>query len=92
MEFPLKAGPITFFKLSLLPKGYVMLIASGEALPTEMVVRGNPLWVRLDQEVFYLVKTIIEEGIEHHYTMAYGDIKEALVKLCCWLDIRPILV
>lgn len=92
VEFPLKAGRITFFKLSLLPQGYAILIASGEALPTEMVVRGNPLLVRFNQEVFHLVKTIIEEGIEHHYTMAYGDIKEALLKLCHWLDIRPILV
>lgn len=53
---------------------------------------ANSLLVRFDQEAFHLIKTIIEEGIEHHYAMAYGDIKEALVKFCQWLDIRPILV
>ncbi len=91
-EFPLKPGRITLAKLDETGTGYRMLIASGTALDTEQIIRGNPLRVRFDGKVEALIGTIMKKGFEHHYSMVHADIKKELVAFCEWLNIETVVV
>jgi len=91
-EFPLKSGRVTLAKLDESRDGYRMLIASGTALDTGQIVRGNPLRVRLDGKVETLINTVMKQGFEHHYSVVHADIKNELVAFCEWLDIETVVI
>ncbi len=93
-EFPLKPGRITLARLSETRDGsrYRMLIATGTGLDTEMFVRGNPLKVKFDAGCDKLREVVFNNGFEHHFSMAYGDISAELLEYCRVMDIEPVLV
>ena len=91
-EFPLKSGRVTLAKLDETRNGYRMLIASGTALDTEQIIRGNPLRVRFDGKVEALINTIMQKGFEHHYAVVHADIKNELIAFCEWLNIEAIVI
>lgn len=68
-----------------------MLIAPGSAIDTEPFLRGNPLTIRFDDSVPKLIRTILREGFEHHYSVIHADVKEELLQLCEWMKIRPVV-
>jgi hypothetical protein len=68
-----------------------MFICGGEALKTEMVVRGNPSEVKLDSNVREVLGKIVTEGFEHHYAVVYADVKEELIELCNRLKIEAVV-
>jgi L-fucose isomerase-like protein len=37
-----------------------------------------------------IAKTLIEEGIEHHFALIYGDIKKELELFAKWLNLELI--
>ena len=82
-EFPLKPGRVTFARLGETRDGsdFRLLIATGEGLDTDLFVRGNPLNVRFDAGCDALRKEILDNGWEHHFSMAYGDLTEELLAL-----------
>lgn len=92
VEFPLKPGRVTLAKLTRPIAGkYSMLIATGDVLQVSPRTRGNPANIRLDVSVEKFVSAMVENGVEHHIIMAYGDVAEELTMLCDFLDIRPII-
>ena len=91
-EFSLKQGKVTIAKLDQDKDGHFrMLLASGTALDTEPFIRGNPLNIRLHQPVNKLIDLIMKKGLEHHYTLIYGDVKEELLQFCEWMDIELLM-
>jgi L-fucose isomerase-like protein len=90
-EFPIKPGYVTIARLSTLKNNYRMFISGGEALKTKMVMRGNPLEIKLDNNMWEVLGKITAEGIEHHYAIVHEDVKEELVDLCKRLKIETIL-
>jgi len=89
IEFPLRQGRVTFCRLGPLDDGYRLLIVTGEAVPTGMLLRGNNILVRTDLPVRQVVQRIIERGIEHHYALTYGDLRLDLLELCFWAGLHP---
>lgn len=92
IEFPLKTGRVTIARLGITEGKYRIFITTGEALPTEMILRGNPSIVKMDVSVKELLKAIVDNGIEHHYAIVYGDHKHDLVELCQLLNIDTIII
>lgn len=91
-DFSLKAGRVTLAKLDQDVDGnYRMLIAPGSAIDTEPFLRGNPLTIRFDDSVPKLIRTILREGFEHHYSVIHADVKVELLQLCEWMKIRPVV-
>lgn len=82
-EFPLKPGRVTFARLGETRDGsdFRLLIATGEGLDTDLFVRGNPLKIRFDAGCDALRKELLDNGWEHHFSMAYGDLTEELLAL-----------
>jgi L-fucose isomerase-like protein len=67
-----------------------LLTISAEALPTGQILKGNPVNVRFKRKAMEIAKTLIEEGIEHHFALIYGDIKKELELFAKWLNLELI--
>jgi L-fucose isomerase-like protein len=89
LEFPLRQGRVTISRLGPVEEGYRLLIITGDAQETDMVLRGNNLWVKTDLPVRQMIERIIERGVEHHYAMVYGDLRKDLIELCKWANLQP---
>lgn len=93
-EFPLKPGRVTLARLGEKRDGdgFRMLIATGEAVDTDLFVRGNPLKIKFDAGCDKLRETVINQGWEHHYALCYGDLVPELLDLCRCMDIEAVVV
>ncbi len=89
-EFPLKAGRVTMLRLGETREQgkYRIFAASGTALDTDQILRGNPLKVKFDRNVSEMLETVIDNGVEHHYVVVHGDIMEKLRLFARWMNIE----
>jgi len=88
LEFAMRPGRMTISRLGPIGEDYRLLILTGEAVSTPMLLRGNNMLVRTDLPVRQVVDRIIERGIEHHYSATYGDLRKDLVEFCKWTGIH----
>lgn len=88
LEFAMRAGRMTISRLGPIGENYRLLILTGEAVSTPMLLRGNNMLVRTDLPVRQVIDRIIERGIEHHYSATYGDLRKDLVEFCKWVGIN----
>jgi L-fucose isomerase-like protein len=73
-NFPLRAGPVTILRLGLSAGVHRLFLTRGEALAGENRFKGNSVDVRLAGDPAATVRTLIEEGFEHHTVLAWADI------------------
>ena len=72
-EFPLKPGRITITRLSQ-SKGRPRLVIGGaEMIKAPKSYGGTSGVARFDRGGQAVLDTVMGEGLEHHYTFAYGD-------------------
>jgi L-fucose isomerase-like protein len=88
LEFVLRSGRITVTRLGPIEEAYRLFILTGDAVQTPMLLRGNNLLVKTDIPVRQVIERIIERGIEHHYSVTYGDLRKDLVEFCVWTGIQ----
>jgi len=88
--FTLKPGRITIARLGNDGHTYRLFVTTGEAVSTEMLVKGVLMKVHFDAPLPKLLDLIMENGIEHHYCVMYGDHREALLAFAAWKRI-PVL-
>lgn len=89
-EFPLEAGPITVLRISegRDKNAFRLMTISGEGIKTEQLLKGNPLKVKFRRSAAEITETLIENGFEHHYVMAFGDIAKELKFFAALLDLE----
>jgi len=86
--FALKPGRLTVLRFGDDGRGNLRCIAaSGEALETEMTIRGTVSRVRFDGSAGKLLDELLSNGWEHHLALAYGEIIPDLELLCRALNI-----
>jgi L-fucose isomerase-like protein len=90
VEFPLKPGNITFARIGEIKGQYKMVVYTGNAVKSDMFVRGNPAKIILNKNPEYIVNGLIENSSEHHQIAVHGEISEELKIFCEFLDIRHI--
>jgi L-fucose isomerase-like protein len=90
VEFPLKPGSISFARIGEIKGQYKMVVYTGNAVKSDMFVRGNPARIILDKNPEYIVNGLIENASEHHQIAVHGEISEELKVLCEFLDIHHI--
>ena len=76
--FPSKPGPVTLLNLTRWREGYRLVLMEGDAVPTEMVFRGNPLRVRFPCPTNRIIDWIFSEGIGHHWMACYGHVSDPI--------------
>ena len=87
VEFPVKPGRITFARVHEIKSNYRMVVYTGEALKTNMFVRGNPMKVLLDKDPENIVNGLIQSGSPHHQIAVHGDVKDQIRLFCEFLDL-----
>lgn len=82
MEFPLKPGRVTIARLSESKgAGYRLVVGRGEMLARPNSFSGTSGVCRLDRPVNEVLDVIMDEGLEHHYAVTYGDYLASLLAL-----------
>jgi L-fucose isomerase-like protein len=90
-QFQVRSGPVTFCRLAENRGDWKMLIARGEAVPSDEVLAGTWSWVRVaDHDRLY--RTLVENGFIHHASMIHEDQTKVLELACKFLDIEPVIV
>lgn len=88
MEFGLKPGVVTMFRLSYSKyDGYRLLILRGQALDTPQRFNGTSVEVELETEINNTLYSLMKQGFEPHYALVYSDVVEELVELGRQLNI-----
>ena len=60
-------------------------------VPSDEELAGTWGWVEVrDHQKLY--RTLVEEGFVHHASMIHGDQTQALLQVCKFLDIQPVVV
>jgi L-fucose isomerase-like protein len=77
-QFPIKPGRVTLARLSRARNETKLMIAGAEVIRAPMAFTGCSGTVRFDRPAAEVGRTIMEEGLEHHFALAYGDHKTAL--------------
>ncbi|WP_311775147.1 hypothetical protein [Alkalihalobacillus sp. TS-13] len=91
MEFGLKPGRVTLFRVGYTPEGYRLLVMRGNALDTPQRFNGTSVEVQLETDVNKTLYQIMEEGFEPHYALVYDDVAEELVELGRQLGLETIV-
>lgn len=91
MEFGLKPGGVTIFRVGYTPDGYRLLIMRGTALDTPKRFNGTSVEVQFETDITQTVSELIEGGMEPHYAIVYADITDELVMLGHQLGLETIL-
>lgn len=76
--FPLKPGRITIARLSQSRGRHRLVVGGGEMLDAPLPFDGTAGVVRFDVSTDRLLDTIVDEGLEHHYGIVYGDHRSSL--------------
>ena len=78
MEFALKPGRITLFRLSQAHGRAQAVVATGEMTDAPMAFTGTSGTVRFDRGADAVLRDVMASGLEHHMALAYGDHATAL--------------
>lgn len=89
-QFPLKPGRVTLARVSQARNHQKLMLAGAEVLRAPMAFTGTSGVVRFDRPVDELLDTVMREGLEHHYGLAYGDHRPALRAIAARMEL-PVL-
>ena len=89
-EFTLKPGPVTIARLTESSNKYRLVISHGEIIRAPKSFSGTSGLLKFDRPAREVLDKILAEGLEHHISITYGDITEALETFAQLLNI-PIL-
>ena len=90
MEFPLKPGRVTVARLSEATSHYRLVVGGGEMLQAAPSFSGTSGVLRFDRPAAEVLDTILNEGLEHHLSLTYGNHVLALLALAEMLEL-PVL-
>ena len=77
-QFPLKPGRITIMRISQARNEPKMTLAGAEVVRAPMAFTGTSGVVVFDRPATDVADTIVREGLEHHYAIAYGEHRPVL--------------
>ena len=77
-QFSIKPGRITLARVSRARNRDKLMIATADVVRAPMAFSGCSGTIRFAKPAAQVAQTIMEEGLEHHFALAYGDHKPAL--------------
>ncbi len=82
-EFPLKPGRVTIARLHRTARdngtaGYQLVIGGGEMVRAPKSFTGTSGVIRFDRPAPEVFDTIMRAGLEHHFSITYGDYRDEL--------------
>jgi L-fucose isomerase-like protein len=89
-QFPIKPGRITLARLSRSRNQLKLVIAGAEVVRRPMAFTGCSGTVKFDKPAAEVSTRILDEALEHHFALAYGDHRDALRALAARWNV-PVL-
>lgn len=86
-EFALKPGRVTIARLSQSNGQHRLVVGGGEMLAEPLAFSGTAGVIRFDNPVSEVLQTVMSEGLEHHYGIVYGDVRDELAALAVVLGL-----
>ncbi len=77
-QFPIKPGRITLARLSRARNEVKLVLAGATVIRAPMAFTGCSGTIRFDRPAGEVCATLMREGLEHHFALAYGDHRPAL--------------
>jgi L-fucose isomerase-like protein len=77
-QFPIKPGRITLARLSRSRNQLKLVIAGAEVVRRPMAFTGCSGTVKFDRPAGEVSTRILDEALEHHFALAYGEHRDAL--------------
>lgn len=77
-QFPLKPGAFTFARVSQARNAMKLVIGGGEFIRRPMAFTGTSGVFRFSRPLNDVLGAIMNEQLEHHFAIAYGDHRDAL--------------
>ncbi|MGL5042010.1 MAG: hypothetical protein ACRC6X_02760 [Culicoidibacterales bacterium] len=90
MEFGLKPGQVTLFRVGFGPEGYRFIISKGQALDVPNSYNGTSAEIKLETDVTNFIKLSLKEGFEPHFALVYGDVTSQLKQMAEYLNLPVI--
>jgi L-fucose isomerase-like protein len=87
LEFPLKPGRVTLFRLSQAYGRAQAIVTTGEMIDAPMAFTGTSGTLRFDRGADAVLRDVMASGLEHHMALAYGDHRTALAGVARGLGI-----
>jgi len=91
-EFACKPGSITCARISERENNYCMYAIGGEAVKGDPTLRGTSMKIKFYQPVEKIGKILFEDGVENHFAVVYGDIRDQLEEFSKWTGIDSIIL
>jgi L-fucose isomerase-like protein len=91
-EFPLKPGRVTIARVSQSNGQHRMVIGGGDMVRAPLAFSGTAGVVRFDRSVDAVMSTVMGEGLEHHFGIVYGDVRDELHALANLLSIATVKI
>ncbi len=89
-QFPLKPGRFTFARLSQARNQTKLVIGAGEFIRRPMAFTGTSGVFRFARSLKEVLASIMDEALEHHFAIAYGDHRQALKAVAADMNL-PVL-
>jgi L-fucose isomerase-like protein len=90
MDFSLKPGPVTVARLSEATGQYRLVVGNGEIVSGKKCFSGTTGLLHFARPAYDVLTTILDEGLEHHISITYGDHVPELLALARMLNL-PVL-
>jgi len=73
MEFPLKPGQVTIARLSQATGELRLVLGQGEMLAAPAPFSGTSGTLRMERPARHFFDALLQEGLEHHVSLVYGN-------------------
>lgn len=90
VQFKMKKSDITMCKLKEDFNGYKLFVAAGKTVDADRELTGTQTDIRFNLDINEILRVIVEEGIEHHYSIVHENISRELREFCKWMNIEII--
>ena len=78
-DFTLKPGPVTVARLTEAFGEYKLVVGRGEMIRAPKSFSGTSGLLRFSRPAKEILDVILSEGLEHHISITYGDVTDALI-------------
>jgi len=78
-DFVMKSGELSLLRIDYAPPDeYRIFLQRAEGIPMEKDIKGTYVKVKFEDNIRTVINKIIENGIAHHISIAYGDFIQPL--------------
>lgn len=92
VQYDMKKGKVALCKLSELGQNYRFLIAKGNIEDKDREVLGVQADIALDAGSDQFLRTVIENGFEHHFALVHADITNDIEELSKYMNFSVVQV